>query len=75
METPNMHIFFCVCYCHVRNPIFCCQGVSVTLSFLVRYDLQDGWDNYAEISNKNAPKIKVLIETIDDMDENKKKRF
>ena len=38
-------------------------------------DLQDGWANYAEISNKNAPKIKELVETIDDMDENKKKRL
>ena len=52
-----------------------CLSHSVFFSPVLINELQDGWANYAEISNKNAPKIKELVETIDDMDENKKKRL
>ena len=36
---------------------------------VINFRNEDGWAKYAEISNKNAPKIKELVETIDDMDE------
>ena len=36
---------------------------------VINFRNEDGWENYAEISNKNAPKIKELVETIDDMNE------
>ena len=36
---------------------------------VINFGNEDGWAKYAEISNKNAPKIKELVETTDDMDE------
>ena len=36
---------------------------------VINFRNEDGWAKYAEISNKKAPKIKELVETIDDMDE------
>ncbi len=35
---------------------------------VINFRNEDGWAMYAEISNKKAPKIKELVETIDDMD-------
>ena len=35
---------------------------------VINFRNEDGWAKYAEISNKKAPKIKELVETIDDMD-------
>merc|ERR1712105_265167 len=35
----------------------------------INFGNEDGWTKYVEISNKNAPKIKELVETIEDMDE------
>ena len=36
---------------------------------VINFRNEDGWAKYAEISNKNAPKIKELVDTTDDMDE------
>ena len=36
---------------------------------VINFGNEDSWAKYAEISNKNAPKIKELVETTDDMDE------
>ena len=36
---------------------------------VINFRNEDGWAKYAEISNKKAPKIKELVEIIDDMDE------
>ena len=42
---------------------------------VINFGNEDGWAKYAEISNKNAPKIKELVETTDDMDELEKRVY